>query len=459
MAKEYIFRVTPRERGDRCRVIRIGGRRTLDELHGEILKAYGLTANHLYMFSPDGEPYDRNGYYSPYDEEAEKHADEAVLDDLKLKKGDKWLYLYDFGEDRMFDVAVDGVEQEEPDLFAGGAGVRVDLLSGDDRMESILAGCGQEELQVIREILEIGEEKKPAERKAEKQLRKREAGEIVRMLRQRPELLERLVSAKGILLLMRMRKNRNISVRECVAEQKDLSVMNALGLTFAEERRDDVLYLTQDAARLADHFQEAERRERLEKSAEREVLLLSILQFYQVMEADRLYEMFCTLYGEECSRKEFDNMAFVLEFGWSLSGVLDEEENLCVTSRDPVGGQRILAVRELYPVPDYCPKSRSELESCYRDGIHPSAMPALMEYLIMEKGMLVQDCRQLEELLKEGADLALSLTDIEDAVREVLKNYGMRLTKRLREMMSGVMEEYPSAALKGYSMREYRKLS
>ena len=229
MAKEYIFRVTPRERGNRCRVIRIGGRRTLDELHGEILKAYGLTANHLYMFSPDGEPYDRNGYYSPYDEEAEKHADEAVLDDLKLKKGDEWLYLYDFGEDRMFDVAVDGVEQEEPDLSAGGAGVRVDLLSGDDRMESILAGCGQEELQVIREILEIGEEKKPAERKAEKQLRKREAGEIVRVLRQRPELLERLVSAKGILLLMRMRKNGNISVRECVAEQKDLSVMNVLG--------------------------------------------------------------------------------------------------------------------------------------------------------------------------------------------------------------------------------------
>ena len=89
MAKEYIFRVTPRERGDRCRVIRIGGRRTLDELHGEILKAYGLTANHLYMFSPDGEPYDRNGYYSPYDEEAEKTELCPVCGENYMRPGEK----------------------------------------------------------------------------------------------------------------------------------------------------------------------------------------------------------------------------------------------------------------------------------------------------------------------------------------------------------------------------------
>ena len=230
MAKEYVFRVKPQGYRNNYRVIRIGGGRTLHDLHLAILDAYDFYADHLYMFSPDGEPYDRDGYYSPYDEEAEKHADEAVLDDLKLKKGDKWLYLYDFGEDRMFDVAVDGVEQEEPDLSAGGAGVRVDLLSGDDRMESILAGCGQEELQVIREILEIGEEKKPAERKAEKQLRKREAGEIVRMLRQRPELLEKLLCAEGICLLEKMSRDRRISLRECSVARDDLGMMNILGL-------------------------------------------------------------------------------------------------------------------------------------------------------------------------------------------------------------------------------------
>ena len=35
----------------------------------------------------------------------------------------------------------------------------------------------------------------------------------------------------------------------------------------------------------------------------------------------------------------------------------------------------------------------------------------------------------------------------------------MRLTKRLREMMTSVMEEFPSASLRGYSMKEIRELS
>ena len=67
-------------------MIRIGGGRTLDDLHMAILDSYDFTADHLYMFSPDRKAYDRNGYYSPFDEEM-RSAAEAVLEKAGSEKG------------------------------------------------------------------------------------------------------------------------------------------------------------------------------------------------------------------------------------------------------------------------------------------------------------------------------------------------------------------------------------
>ena len=56
MAKEYVFRVKPQGYRNNYRVIRIGGGRTLHDLHLAILDAYDFYADHLYMFSPDMSP-------------------------------------------------------------------------------------------------------------------------------------------------------------------------------------------------------------------------------------------------------------------------------------------------------------------------------------------------------------------------------------------------------------------
>ena len=200
---------------------------------------------------------------------------------------------------------------------------------------------------------------------------------------------------------------------------------------------------------------EGENGKRLEKKAERERLFQSILQFYQVMEADRLYEMFCALYTEDCSRQEFEEMFLPMEAGYKLMDLKQEKDGVKYLSclEDPDDVRRILSRREAFQVADYCPKTREELEECRRGDI----MPELLDYLIVEKRMEVPDCYRLEELLKAGADLGFSFSMIEDEVREILNENSMRLTKRVREMMTRIMDEYPSASLKGYSMKQFRE--
>lgn len=505
MAKEYVFRVKPQDYRNNYRVIRIGGRRTLDDLHMAILDAYDFTADHLYMFSPDRKPYDRNGYYSPYDEEG-RSAAEAVLERLGLKEGDKWLYLYDFGDDWMFDVTVKSVEEgrgnakarvlegkgelvqypdweeddgegwedededwlsfgdmddldgedfDEEDLrLAMEEWIQVDVLDESEGMEVLLAGHEPEELHMIMAALEIEKEGKSGKQKKETTSSK-QAAAIANALKQRPELLEKLLCAEAICLLDRMSRDRKISLRDCIAARDDLGMMDILGLILLEERDGGILYLTPEAIEFVSHIMEGESGKRMEKKAERERLFQSILQFYQVMEADRLYEMFCALYMEDCSRQEFEEMFLPMEAGYKLMDLKQEKDGVKYLSclEDPDDVRRILSRREAFQVADYCPKTREELEECRRGDI----MPELLDYLIVEKRMEVPDCYRLEELLKAGADLGFSFSMIEDEVREILNENSMRLTKRVREMMTRIMDEYPSASLKGYSMKQFRE--
>ena len=512
MAKEYIFRVKPKGYRNNYRVIRIGCKRTLDDLHMAILDAYDFTAEHLYMFSPNRKPYDRNGYYSPYDEE-HKSADQAVLEALGLKLGDCWLYLYDFGDDWMFDVTLESIEdgrgnkkaevmdgkgelEQYPDWeededdgeewltdedmelpydleglldedldsdelsFDLDDEIVVDVLDEDENMEVLLSDDDEGQLDMIRERLGIKEDK-PAGKKKKTASVRQSAAAIVKTLKKDPELLERLLGANGLCLLIKMAQEKKLRLRECVIGRNDLGMMDALGIILLEERDGGILYLTKDAVTFASYFMEKERKAGLEKRAEKERLFLAILLFYQVMEADRLYEMFCGLFSEECTRQEFDGMLQVLEFSGRLATVTsgkDDTKYLTSLTEYEDDAPRILAMREIYQVPDYCPKTRQELETCYREGIMPPAMPGLLEYLIAEKQMKAADCYSLEKLMKTGADLGLEFSDIEDEVREVLNENGLRLTKRVREMMTRVMEGFPSAALKGYTMEEFRKL-
>ena len=504
MAKEYVFRVKPQGYRNNYRVIRIGGGRTLHDLHLAILDAYDFYADHLYMFSPDRKPYDRNGYYSP-DDDGMNSADQAVLEKLDLKKGDRWLYLFDFGDEWKFDVTVKDIEEgrsnRKAQILEGKGGlvqypdweeedweedwlsfededgsggedfdeedfrlamedrIEVDVLDESEGMETLLAGHEPEELCVIMEILESGTERKAGKQKKEGGSAKQAAAAIVKVLKQRPELLEKLLCAEGICLLEKMSRDRRISLRECIVARDDLGMMNILGLVLLEEKEGGILYMTQEAVEFASRLMEGENGKQLEKKAERERLFLSILQFYQVMEADRLYEMFLALYPEDCSRQEFEEMFLPMKFGYKLMELQPEDGGVEYLSclEDPDDVQRILSQREVFRVPDYCPKTREELEECRREDIMPPSMPELLDYLIVEKQMEVPDCYRLENLLKAGAALGFSFEKIENGVKEVLGENNMRLTKRVREMMTRVMAEYPSASLKGYSMQQYRE--
>lgn len=93
------------------RWIEISDNVTLDTLSKAILDAYNFTYEHLYEFCMDCKAYSRDSYQ--LDPEEGERSTKTRLRTLHLKKGQKFLYHYDFGDDWEFMIVVMEVDDSK----------------------------------------------------------------------------------------------------------------------------------------------------------------------------------------------------------------------------------------------------------------------------------------------------------------------------------------------------------
>ena len=91
------------------RVIEISGSDTLDQLCGAILDSYDFIDEHLYEFCMDNRMYSDNAYQS--DPEDDEPSTKVALDKLHLEKGQNFSLHYDFGDDWMFTIHVQKIDE------------------------------------------------------------------------------------------------------------------------------------------------------------------------------------------------------------------------------------------------------------------------------------------------------------------------------------------------------------
>lgn len=103
--KTYLFKVQLQWMPSVWRTIEVRENQTLHQLHRAIQRAFNWDDDHLYSFFLSGEAWDRRTEYaSPY-AEGERSA-RARLDSLGLRSGQRFLYLFDYGDDLRHDVEV-----------------------------------------------------------------------------------------------------------------------------------------------------------------------------------------------------------------------------------------------------------------------------------------------------------------------------------------------------------------
>ena len=110
MAK-YTFKVYPAGQSRTTyRTMEISGKETLDRLCEFILESFDFIHEHLYEFCMDNRMYSEDKYQ--YDPEDGGASTDIVIDKIGLVKGQNISLHFDYGDDWMFTIHVQKIEDE-----------------------------------------------------------------------------------------------------------------------------------------------------------------------------------------------------------------------------------------------------------------------------------------------------------------------------------------------------------
>ena len=111
MGKVYTLKVYPAGMSRTVnRTLRISGSETLDTLCGAIIDSFHFIDEHLYEFCMDNRMYSEYSFQS--DPEDGEPSTRIKLERLHLEKGQNFSLHYDFGDDWMFTIHVQKIEEE-----------------------------------------------------------------------------------------------------------------------------------------------------------------------------------------------------------------------------------------------------------------------------------------------------------------------------------------------------------
>lgn len=85
---------------------------TMEELHRMIISSFDMDDDHLYAFFMDGEPWSEESIMSPLAEDRIS-ANVVKIGELGLEELQSFLYMFDFGDEWLFDVKVTEIREQD----------------------------------------------------------------------------------------------------------------------------------------------------------------------------------------------------------------------------------------------------------------------------------------------------------------------------------------------------------
>ncbi|MGE5633206.1 MAG: IS1096 element passenger TnpR family protein [Caulobacteraceae bacterium] len=109
--KFFVYNVKPLDIKKAKKQFEIKGSQTLDDLHELIFDAFKLDWGHLYSFFMSNKPWDAKTEYSHPQAEG-KSAAKASVCGLNLRLKQKFMYIYDYGDEYRFEVELTEIKDQ-----------------------------------------------------------------------------------------------------------------------------------------------------------------------------------------------------------------------------------------------------------------------------------------------------------------------------------------------------------
>lgn len=452
------------------RVIKICGTDTLDDLSNAILSSIDFTDDHLYLFNMDNVKYSENCYnrMPEYDE----NSTDIPIDDLSLVGKQKFLYLYDFGDEWVFKILVQKIEKEEkykkpvvmeavgeieqyPDYDEEyEAEVSLQLI-GDLKIIDILNHIGEEYLQ--EEYLSLFDYQRTIQGKHPDEMR----NEIMEEILSHPERLVLFLPNKQLEYLDAFVHNENIfSVRD----RCELMKLYSFGFCRINEYDDG--FTIEIPKQVTDVYRPYMTDTKNKKTADQNMELQKIAEYllskYGVIELDNLFEILCFITNRKIEYEDFKYFAYSRLHYLGNFIIFEGEDSIQYLSLfKKEDALKILEQRNSsdeykklsYPV--------FTLQHC-REAINQNyyleypAYKEWWEYVNFDITCDIDSCNRLMEITAFAA-----LTQVEEDAklmkecREIFHRNGFNFTRKAQRLIRALWDGMPAAVEKGRTFDEY----
>lgn len=434
----YRLKIAPAYDNRVYRVMEIDGDRTFADLSDAILDMFEFDHSHLYMFSQSRKLYDPKGIYHPM---ADGHisADEVCLRDAKLVVRNKYLYLYDFGDEWMFYITVIRIRETNQETPVTTIESKGDLCQYPDWE-------GEEYVDDDDECFDDKDDYEESE------------DLVITLVNDVDDVVtERLPAIPALLQWMWIRlveKNLPLAGYE---EINLLRRLEAAGLVDIDETEEHLFLKVRFGKK---NWEEYDIPADLQKQCAFENTLLSLSGIYGVIEQDALYDVLCDdTMIQPCSRREFDKVVERLgRWNFWATMELGDGKTYITTFCNSIT-EEILHIRKKYPVKWYCTVEDS-LHDALVSGAWKAAFPVygkVFRHLAFDCGWEPENVNDLMDQLLKCVAMGLTEQEYFDWISDSFKENEIHLTKRMTKLFRELRNDFPSAALKGYTWGEYEK--
>ena len=115
--KSYVLKVSFKHIKGVSRTIEIAGPQSMHMFHQMIQHAIDWDDDHMYSFFMSNKAWDQTSEIACPFGESEETSDDITFDDLKLKPKQKFLYLFDYGDNHEFEVEVVKINSDAPEQY------------------------------------------------------------------------------------------------------------------------------------------------------------------------------------------------------------------------------------------------------------------------------------------------------------------------------------------------------
>lgn len=443
----YQLKVIPAFNSNIYRLLELDGSCTFAALSDLILDAFEFDHDHLYMFSLGRKPYDPNGIYSPGGR-AEKRADRVRLQDVAPVKRNKYLYLYDFGDEWIFYITVMKIWEADQKISAKVVQSQGTLCQypncEDDWDEDGNVWDDEDDWDAKDNCNEYGCEF---------------TDDLVITLvdEQDTVVKDKLIPLPAQLQNMWLRLvNKDV----VAAGDREMELFNRLERAGLVEVDESETHLFLRVKHGKEHYKSYNIWDKLQERYDLEHILLSLAGIYGVVEQDILYELLCeNVIYSVYSKELFEDTAEKLkswEF-WNCKKTADGTSYISFFCSEIT--EEILKMREKYPVKYYCPLSRESQDMLRAGGWHAacSVYGETFRYLLFERGWRPEAAEDFLEQLVKCVAMGYKEEEYFAWISEALAEHQLSLTKAMQKVFRKFRNELPSAALKGYTWGEYEK--